>query len=200
MLTTRIWRSCAKPMPAVAVLLLALASGTAQAQLPPLGDLRARAGDAQAELRWFHSGHRTVEGFEMRFATDATAFSSAVPPQWIAIAGGDDREHVVPDLANGTRYYFEVRAYGQDAFGHVVGAADTTTVQLAATPNEAVEIPDERLRDRLLPIGKAWQDPITQLDLARRDNVYAQGQEIRDLTGLEHVVNARPHRSEGTLS
>ena len=126
----------------------------------------------------------------MRYATDATAFSSAVPPKWTAIAGGDDREHVVPDLANGTRYYFEVRAYGQDAFGHVVGAADTTTVQLAASPNAAVEIPDERLRDNLLPTGKAWEDPITQLDMAMRDQLYAQRSEIQDLTGLEYMVNA----------
>ena len=149
MLTTRIPRSCVRT-PAMVALLLAFVSGVAQVQLPAPYNLRARPGDAQVELSWFYSAHGALTGFEMRYTTDPAALSSAAPPQWIVIAGPDDpREHLVSNLANGTRYYFQVRAIGDD----VATLPDTVSVQLAAAPNEAVEIPDDELRFRL-GVGK----------------------------------------------
>lgn len=185
MQTTRIRRNSGYTT-ATAVLMLVLATATAQAQLSDTPDLRARPGDGEAELSWGYSSSGALRGFAMRYATDPAAFTGIVPPKWTVIADRDLREHTVSPLANGTRYYFQFRATGVDSQGlHIESPTTTATVQLPAAPHETVEIPDYDLRDRL----SSGSEPPTQLDLARRRTLQANGDDIADLTGLEHLVN-----------
>ena len=185
MLNTRIRRNCGYTT-ATVVLVLMLATVTAQAQLADTPDLRARLGDGEVELRWGYSSSGALRGFAMRYATDPAAFTGIVPPKWTVIADRDAREHTVSPLANGSRYYFQLRAIGVDSHGFDIESPTTTaTIQLPVAPHETVEIPDLELRDRL----SSGREPPTQLDLARRTALQANGDEIADLTGLEHLVN-----------
>ena len=181
MLNTRIRRN----MTVTAVLVLMLATATAQAQLSDTPDLRTRLGDGEVELSWGYSSSGALRGFALRYATEPAAFTGIVPPKWTVI-DRDAREHTVSPLANGARYYFQFRAIGVDSHGFDIESPTTSaTIQLPAAPHETVEIPDLELRDRL----SSGREPPTQLDLARRTALQANGDEIADLTGLEHLVN-----------
>lgn len=97
---------------AILLLNLALASGAAQAQLPVPHNLRATPGDAQVELKWLSNRYPAVTGYSVRYATDAAAFSSASPPEWIDIAGSDDG-----DCGPAARAWARCRRW-QVAIGH----------------------------------------------------------------------------------
>ncbi len=140
----------------------------------------ASPGDGEAKLSWEipNNSVEGITGYALRYATDGE-FS-----RWVAISNdANTREHTVEGLANGTRYYFQVRATGLDGDSD---ASNTATTQLAASPHEAVVIPDENLR-RELALGSG--QPITQLDVALHDYLTPEHRRISDLTGLEYAVN-----------
>ena len=58
----------------------------------------------------------TVSAYSVRYATDDAALSSSPWPEWNVIAGTGTTtiRHVVPNLANGTRYYFQIQALADD--------------------------------------------------------------------------------------
>ena len=185
MLGSRNLRSWQRSPLATAAFVLALAGGSTQAQLQAPDNLRATPGDGQVQLSWGFSAHAAVTGFSFRYAANAAALSHAAPRQWLAIPGStpETDEHLVRDLANGTRYYFQVRAVGRDGEGPVSAIA---TVELPTSPNELVEIPDDELR---MALGN-WGVPITRLDMARLTHLQANDRHITDLSGLEHLINS----------
>ena len=94
--------------------------------------------------------------------------------------------HTVTSLANGTRYYFRLRATDRNGDG----PAAETTIQLAASPFAAVTISDAVLRRAAeLSLGKSVGAAITQLEMATIPGLFATG--VADLSGLEHAVNLR---------
>ena len=92
--------------------------------------------------------------------------------------------HTVTGLANGTRYYFRLRATN----AHGEGPAAQTTIQLAASPNATVTISDAALRKAVeASLRKSPGAPITQLEMARRSGFSVNG--VADLAGLEYAAN-----------
>ena len=177
--------------------MLVLTGGTTQAQPQAPYNLRATPGDGEVQLSWLFSGHAAVTGFSFRYATDAAALSGAAPSGWLAISGStpETDEHLVQELANGTRYYFQVRAVGRDVES---AASEIATVQLPASPNELVEIPDDELRTAIrTALGRDWGMPITRLDMATLTHLQANDRHITDLSGLEHLINSTHFNLEG---
>lgn len=172
--------------PLVALIsMLALAGGEAFAQTPAPYGLGAAPEDAQATLSWGFATTEGVTGYSVRYGTDA-ALSA-----WMGIPNstGTTSRHTVQNLANGTRYYFQVRAVGPDGPSD---ASNIATTRLAVAPSEAAAINDENLRRALEAALGGWEEgaTITQLDLVRMSGRFdATYREIADLTGLEHAVN-----------
>ncbi len=174
--------------PAVFVSMLALLAGGATfAQTPAPYGLGAVPGDAEAILSWGWSPSDRVTGYSMRYGT-AGALSA-----WTDIpnSSGTSGSYTVPNLTNGTRYYFQVRAVGPSGASE---ASNIATTRLAVSPGEAATINDDNLR-RLLEVALGGHPPgatITQLELARMSGHFAATyREISDVTGMEHAVNLR---------
>ena len=129
--------------------------------------LSAQPGDGQAELTWADPSDNTISAYSVRYATDEAALSDSPSPEWNVIAGSGTTtvRHVVPNLANGTRYYFQIRAAAGDRSS---GPSNTATTQLATSPAAAVTIGDANLRQQLETVmGKTAGATITQLDMAQ---------------------------------
>ncbi len=94
--------------------------------------------------------------------------------------------HTVTGLANGTRYYFRLRATNADGDG----AAAQTTIQMAATPAATVAISDAALREAVEDaLGKGAGAAITQLEMAAVHEISTS--DVAQVSGLEHAVNLR---------
>ena len=156
---------------------------------PQWPGLTALALDAQVLLRWRGLPDSTITGYSLRYATSTTALASGA---WTAISGSASSTvaYTVPNLTNGTRYHFQIRA--TNAAGHSP-PSNTATAQLADIPSAAVAIPDANLRAALeAKLGKAPGATITQLDMAQLVGVLTLTNEnISVLTGLERAVNVR---------
>ena len=151
--------------------------------------------DAQVALRWPDPSDATIDGYSVRYATSTTALASST---WAAISNSASSTvaHTVRSLANGMRYYFQIRATNAGGDGD---PSNTATVQLADMPSAAVTISDEDLRTRLEgATGKSSGDVINQLDMAKLvgtlnlaspDPALRVGVGISVATGLERAVN-----------
>ena len=173
--------------PAMAMALCVLSFG-AGAQPPAPNGLAAAPGDAEAVLSWTDPSDDAITGYAVRYATSAAALSSG-GAAWSAISGSDaaTTAHTVPSLANGVRYYFQVRATDADGDGT---PSNVATTRLAASPAAVVAIDDSGLRNALeQSLGATAGADITQLDLAILERLSAYGFGISDLSGLEHAVN-----------
>ena len=171
--------------------LVAALSFAASAQSSPAAPsgLTAAPLDAQAVLSWTNPSDSTITGYSVRLATSTAILGSS---SWTAIPGSTATctTHTVPSLANGLRYYFQIRAH--NVVGHGTESA-AATIQLAASPSAAVTISDSNLRTALeAEIGKAPGATITQLDMAKlRGRLELESKGISVLAGLEHAVNIR---------
>lgn len=169
---------------------LALCLGwMAHAQPSAPTGLFAAPGDGQAVLTWQKASDSAITGYAVRHATDEAAFAGATPPQWAAIAasGATTTRHTVPALANGTRYYFQIRATSAGGDGP---PSNTATTRLAHFPGAAVSIGDANLRRWLeTAMEKTPGATITQLDMAALAHFSAWNAGILDAAGLEHAVN-----------
>ena len=177
-------RSCYGP----AALALTLA-WIAHAQPSAPTALSAQPGDGQAELTWADPSDNTISAYSVRYATDEAALSDSPSPEWNVIAGSGTTtvRHVVPNLANGTRYYFQIRAAAGDRSS---GPSNTATTQLATSPAAAVTIGDANLRQQLETVmGKTAGATITQLDMAQLIHFSAWNARIAAVAGLDHAVN-----------
>ena len=169
--------------------LAALLSLAANAQSPPAAPtgLTAAPLDGQAALSWVAPSDATITGYEVRHATRAAALATST---WAAISDSASSTvaHEVRSLANGTRYYFQIRAANRNGAG---APSNTATTQLADDPSAAVTVGDANLRTALEgATGKAPRDVITQLDMAKLAGWLAlEHRGIADLTGLERAVN-----------
>ena len=173
------------------VLVALILTTMAHAQPSAPSALFATPGDGQAVLTWRNPDDRSITGYSVRHATDAAAFASATPPQWAAIStsGATTTQHTVPALANGTRYYFQIRATSADGDSP---PSNTAATWLAHMPSAAVSIGDANLRRWLeIAMGKTAGTTITQLDMAALAHFSAWNAGIRDVAGLEHAVNLR---------
>ena len=173
--------------PAMAMALCVL-SFVAGAQPPAPSGLAAAPGDAEAALSWTDPSDDAITGYAVRYATSAAALSSG-GAAWSAISGSDaaTTAHTVPSLANGARYYFQVRATDADGDGP---PSNVATIRLAASPTAVVAINDGGLRNALeQSLGATAGADITQLDLAILEELSASSVGISDLSGLEHAVN-----------
>ena len=169
---------------------LALTLGVAaHAQPSAPTALFAVPGDGHAVLTWQVPSDSAITGYAVRHATDPAAFEASTPPEWAAIPGSDadtDR-HTVPALANGTRYYFQIRATSADGDSPL---SNTATTRLARAPGAVVSVGDANLRRWLeAAMEKTPGAVITQLDMAALSHFSAWNAGIRDLAGLEHAVN-----------
>ena len=176
-----------------AFLFAALVSFAANAQPAAPDDFVATAGDKEAGLTWRDPSNRDVAGYEFRFHA-GDMFNA-----WAAVPGGGAStvKHTVSGLANGTRYFFELRAFDDNG----PGAAARTSIMLAESPSSTVEVPDEELRTSIRRrLRMASGAPITQGAMARLrwmrwdldgDGAPTGAREagIADLTGLEFAIN-----------
>ena len=164
-------------------------AGMAQAQPPAPTELLATPGNGQAVLTWQDPSNNSITRYLVRHATDEAAFTGATAPEWAAIpgSGATTVEHRVPGLANGTRYYFQIRASSADGDGP---PSNTATTQLARSPDAVVSVVDANLRGWLeSAMEKTPGAAITQLDMAALAHFGAWSAGIRDTAGLEHAVN-----------
>ena len=175
--------------------LAALLSFVASAQTAPAAPtaLGASHGNAQATLRWRNPSDNTITGYSVRSAT-STARLAANAWSTIPSSGATTVMHTVSSLANGTRYYFQVRATNANGDSP---PSNTATIQLAASPSAPVAIPDDNLRAAILA-ANFWPEGrvITQQDMATLSDVFygadkllANDKGISDLTGLEYAFN-----------
>ena len=176
-----------------AFLFAALVSFAANAQPAAPDDFVATAGDKEAGLTWRDPSNPDVAGYEFRFHA-GDMFNA-----WAAVPGGGAStvEHTVSGLANGTRYFFELRAFDDNG----PGAAARMSTRLAESPSSTVEVPDEELRTSIRRrLRMASGAPITQGAMARLrwmrwdldgDGAPTGAREagIADLTGLEFAIN-----------
>ena len=171
---------------------LVLAFGTmAHAQPSAPTALFAAPGDGEAVLTWRDPSDSNVTGYAVRHTTDEAAFAGPTPPEWSAISESNatTTRHTVSALANGTRYYFQIRA---TSAGGDSPASSTATTRLARLPNAAVSIGDANLRRWLeTAMEKTPGAAITQLDMAGLAHFSAWNAGIADGAGLEHAVNLR---------
>ena len=166
-------------------------AGMAQAQPSAPTALWAAPGNGQAVLTWQDPSDASITRYSVRHAADEAAFTGATPPEWVAIpgSGATTVEHRVPGLANGMRYYFQVRASSADGYGP---PSNTATTQLAHSPEATVSVADAILRRWLeAAMEKTQGAAITQLDMAALAHFGAWSAGIRDAAGLEHAVNLR---------
>ena len=164
-------------------------SFAANAQSPPAAPtgLTAAPLDAEASLAWTNPSDATITGYSVRHATSTTAIASGT---WVAISSTSSTvAHTVRSLANGTRYYFQIRATNANGDSD---PSNTATIQLADDPSAVVTISDSNLRTLLEgATGKGSGDAITQLDMAKLLAVVVSPNHgsVAVLTGLEHAVN-----------
>ena len=156
---------------------MSLAAG-AQPSAP--ANLRAAPGDEAAVLTWHRADNAAIVRYQVRFGAGESPQLGA----WADVpgSGAQTRRHTVSELANGTRYTFELRAVDDDGAGTAASASTT----LAASPSSIVAVPDAGLRDLLA--GLLGRAAITQGDLAKVTNL-GGGRDIVDLTGLEFAIN-----------
>ena len=164
-------------------------SFAANAQSPPAAPsgLTAAPLDAEASLAWTNPSDATITGYSVRHATSTTAIASGT---WAAISSSASStiDHTVQSLANGTRYYFQIRATNANGDS---APSNTATIQLADDPSAVVTISDSNLRTALEgATGKGSGDAITQLDMAKLVGALdLNNGRISVLAGLESAVN-----------
>ena len=170
------------------VFLLAALPFAAQGQPSVPQNLAATQGDGTVTLTWADPSDATITGYSYRYATSESTFTGSTPPAWTAIAGSGatTTDVIVPNLTNGLRYHFQLRA----ANGDGDGAAAQTTLQLIASPSAAVTINDVAVRSRLeASLGKEVGAVITRLEMTKLTSFHATNAGVTDLTGLEHAIN-----------
>ena len=107
---------------------------------------------------------------------------------WHAIAGSNRRHKnfAVDELANGSRYTFEVRAVNL----HGVGEPARVATTLVANPTAAIEIASSALRTIVARrLGKSAGNTITRGDMATLRALTGDASAIADLSGLEFAAN-----------
>ena len=172
-----------------AFLFAALVPLAANAQPAAPTGFAATAGDEKAVLTWSKTSNADVYRYDFRFRTGNARNYGA----WARVpgAGANTVRHTVSGLANGTRYFFELRAFDNDGFG----AAASASTLLAESPSSAVEVPDAGLRERIgQTLGLASGAAVTQGDLARLRELQASASGIVDLAGLEFAINVEKLR------
>ena len=175
------------PATAMAAVLGVTLSFSAAAQPSAPSGLAAAPGDAEATLSWSptFSTNEAITGYSMRFAASEAALAGD-GVAWTPISdSGTTVSHTVPNLTNGARYYFQIRAANGDG-----PPSNVATTRLATSPTATVAINDGGLRNALeQSLGVASGAVITQLDLATLVSLIAPRVHISDLTGLEHAIN-----------
>ena len=172
------------------------AGSSSSANVGPPRILHTTLGDAEVSLSWYALLWDTAPlgsmSYSIRYTTgDWTDLTSVA---WIPVVADFSsvcrRAYTVSGLANGTRYWFQIRA--TNAAGRSRSLSRVTT-QLAASPSAVVDISDSNLRTALeAKTGKAAGATITQLDMAElRGRLELESKGISVLTGLEHAVNIR---------
>ena len=162
----------------------------AHAQPAAPSNLAASPGDSRVTLSW-DEPQAAVDRYEVRHGTGPAALG-----EWIAISG-DAVEHTLPDLTNGTRYHFELRAVTSTG----TSAAARASSALAAVPDAAVDVPDDRLHTLLAQaLGVKAGMAITQGQMATLTSFRAVGNNfprsspwrrtIVNLQGIEFAINA----------
>ena len=144
----------------------------------------AEAGEQEAVLRWTPSDWNVVH-YEFRFGARENQLEFNT---WAEVPGSswNTGEHIVAGLANGSRYFFELRAVDDDG----PGAAARTSITLAASPSSMVQVPDAQLRMEIeRKLGLASGAQITQGDLATVNYLDIETGQVADLAGLEFAVN-----------
>ena len=119
-------------------------SGTPQGTIPGGGStlaLRAESGDGQVALGWLEpdDGGVSISSYTVQWRTDGQAFSTGRERT------AADTMDTVPNLTNGTRYYFQVRAVNSQGNGAWSNEANATPVAVVVaptpTPNTAPNAP-----------------------------------------------------------
>lgn len=162
----------------------------AHAQPAAPSNLAASPGDSRVTLSW-DEPQAAVDRYEVRHGTGPAALG-----EWIAISG-DAVEHTLPDLTNGTRYHFELRTVTSTG----TSAAARASSALAAVPDAAVDVPDDRLHTLLAQaLGVKASMAITQGQMATLTSFRAVGNNfprsspwrrtIVNLQGIEFAINA----------
>ena len=178
-----------RPATAMAAVLGVALSFSAAAQPSAPSGLAAMPGDAEATLSWDPSND-AITGYSVRYAASAAALAGdSVAWTPISDSGTATVEHTVLSLANGARYYFQVRAASADGDGP---PSNVATIRLAASPTDAAAINDSSLRSALeQSVGVTAGAVVTQLDVATLVSLRAPSIHVSDLSGLEHAVNLR---------
>ena len=159
----------------------ALAQGAVPAA--PTG-LTAVPKDAAVLLYWGNPSDNTITSYSVRSATSTTELAAGT---WQAASGSATSTftHRVSGLANGTRYYFDIRATNANGDSQ---PSNTATIQLPASPSATVSIPDSNLRAAL--VAATRRQTITQLNMAELTGTRQLiDKSIVDVTGLEHAIN-----------
>ena len=169
---------------------------SSSANVGPPRILHTTLGDAEVSLSWYALLWDTAPlgsmSYSIRYTTGDWADLTSVA--WIPVVADVSsvcrRAYMVSGLANGTRYWFQIRA--TNAAGRSRSLSRVTT-RLAASPSAVVDISDSNLRTALeAKTGKAAGATITQLDMAElRGRLGLESKGISVLTGLEHAVNIR---------
>ena len=157
--------------------------------------LTATPGDGQATLRWRNPQNPSITRYEYRYAEEGDRLGS-----WRAVSGAraGTTSLTVSGLNNGRAYEFELRA------GNEIGdsPAARTAVRLAGAPGATVHLPDATLAAAArAAVGKSASDPLTAGDLATVLELDLslpapatggeRGEPVRDLRGIEAMVNLR---------
>ena len=102
----------------------------------PPTNLSATPGEHQVTLRWSppdNPGEAAITGYQFRQSSDGGGIWA---PDWTDLPDAEAESHLVPGLANATRYTFEVRAVN----AHGPGAAARVVARMP--PALAAAIPD----------------------------------------------------------
>ncbi len=157
--------------------------------------LTATPGDGEATLRWRNPRNPSITRYEYRYAEEGDRLGS-----WRAVSGAraGTTSLTVSGLNNGRAYEFELRA------GNEIGdsPAARTAVRLAGAPGATVHLPDATLAAAArAAVGKSASDPLTAGDLAMVLELDLslpapatggeRGEPVRDLRGIEAMVNLR---------
>ena len=156
-------------------------SGTPQGTIPGGGStlaLRAESGDGQVALGWLEpdDGGVSISSYTVQWRTDGQAFSTGRERT------AADTMDTVPNLTNGTRYYFQVRAVNSQGNGAWSNEANATPVAVVVaptpTPNTAPNAPPGLRGTPRRPLIVEWDWEIVSDDGGESDG----GETILDYT------------------
>ncbi len=140
-------------------------------------NLRAVVGDGQLTFHWDAVADAT--GYHYRIKAGTAEWGA-----WTSVAG-DATSHTAENLANGTAYWFQVRA----ANGGGTGPA---SVEISATPaaEDFVEIGDAALRHCVeRALGKGAGEAISQKELTTLTSLSCRNAGVSNLSGIDAATS-----------